>query len=70
MTDDTRIVALLRSALPPVVTVTPSRDIWPHIVKRSEDNQTWSWLDVGLAAGIAIVLILRPDLLMLLAYHF
>lgn len=70
MTDDTRIEVLLRSALPPVVAVTPSRDMWPRIVTRSKDQQTWSWLDIGLAAGIAIVLILRPDLLMLLAYHF
>ena len=70
MTDETRIGVLLRSALPPVVAATPSRDVWLDIVTRSEGDQTWSWLDVGLAAGVAIVLTLQPDLLMLLAYHF
>lgn len=70
MTDDTRILALLRSAVPPVVTAEPPRDMWPRIVKRSRDTARWSWLDVGLAAAVAIALLMRPDLLILLAYHF
>lgn len=70
MTDDTKIVALLRSALPPVVTAEPSPDMWPRIVKRSRERQPWSWVDIGLAAAVALALVMRPDLLMLLAYHF
>lgn len=70
MTDETRILALLRSAVPPVAIETPSRDMWPRIVKRSADSQKWSWLDVGLGVGVTIVLVMRRDLLMLLAYHF
>lgn len=70
MTDDTRMVALLRSALPPVVAAEPSPDMWPRIVKRSQDSEQWSWVDIGLAAAVAIALVMRPDLLMLLAYHF
>jgi len=70
MTEDTRILALLRSAVPPVATAGPSRDMWHRIVKRSRDRPKWSWLDVGLGAGVAIALVTRPDLLMLLAYHF
>lgn len=70
MTDDTRIVALLRSAVPPAVTTEPSPDMWLRVVKRSQDSQSWSWVDIGLAAAVAIALVMRPDLLMLLAYHF
>ena len=70
MTDDTRIVALLRSAVPPAVTADPPPDMWLRVVKRSQDSQHWSWVDIGLAAAVAIALVLRPDLLMLLAYHF
>lgn len=70
MTDDTRILDLLRSAVPPVSAAGPLRDMWPPIVERSRDSHQWSWLDVGLGAGIAIALVMRPDLLMLLAYHF
>ena len=70
MTEDTRVVALLRSAVPPVVTAGPSRDMWPLLVKRSQERPKWSWFDVGLAAGVSIALLIRPDLLMLLAYHF
>ena len=69
MTDDTRIVHLLRSAVPPIVTTEPSPDMWQRIVKRSRDSQPWSWVDIGLAAAVAIALVMRPDLLMLLAYH-
>ena len=70
MTDDTRILALLRSSVPPVVPLEPSRDMWPRIVTRSRDRKQWSWVDLGLAAAIAIALVMRPDLLLLLAYHF
>lgn len=70
MTEDTRVLALLRSAIPPVATAAPSRDMWPRIVKRSRDRPKWSWLDVGLGVGVATALVVRPDLLLLLAYHF
>ena len=70
MTDDAQILALLRAAVPPVVTVAPSPDIWLRVVERSRDRKQWSWVDLGLAAAIALALVMRPDLLLLLAYHF
>jgi hypothetical protein len=39
-------------------------------VKRSQERPKWSWLDVGLATGVAMVLSIWPDVLLLLAYHF
>lgn len=70
MTDDTRLVALLRSAVPPVRTAEPPPDMWLRIVEQSREREQWSWVDIGLAAAVAIALMMRPDLLMLLAYHF
>lgn len=70
MTDDSRLLALVRSAVPtPLVTAVPSRDLWPLVVKRSEERPKWSWLDVGLATGVAIALAIWPDVLLRLAYH-
>ena len=70
MTDDTRLLALLRSAVPPVVTAEPSADMWSRVLGRSRQRQKWSWLDVGLGAGVVMALVMRPELLMLLAYYF
>lgn len=70
MTHDSGLAALLRSALPPVVTAGRSRDMWPFVVKRGREDRKWSWLDAVLAAAVAIALLIRPDLLTLLAYHF
>jgi hypothetical protein len=47
----------------------PSRDLWPAIVERSRAPAGWSWLDAGLAAIVALLLLLRPDWIWLLAYH-
>ena len=44
--------------------------LWPSLLKRSEDRPSGSWLDVGLAAGVVLVFLIRPDWLVLLAYHF
>ncbi len=46
-----------------------SRDLWPLIVERSQESVGWSWLDVGLVAIVAILLLMRPSWLWLLAYH-
>ena len=71
MTEDTRLMVLVRSAVPPaVVTAGPSRDLWPLVVKRGQERPKWSWLDAGLATGVAIALPIWPDVLLLLAYHF
>jgi hypothetical protein len=69
MTEDERFAQLLRSSLPPVVGSGPSRDLWPLVVSRSKAPVGWSWLDISMAAVVAIVLLMFPDWLWLLAYH-
>jgi hypothetical protein len=45
--------------------------MWSLVVKRSHERPKWSSLDAALAAGAALVALwMRPDLLVLLAYHF
>jgi hypothetical protein len=70
MTDDTQLAALLRSALPPVATGGPSRDLWPEIAGRAEWRTAWSWIDIGLAAVVVLSIAAWPEALLLLAYHF
>jgi hypothetical protein len=69
MTDDERFERLVRSAIPPVAAARPSRDLWPAIVNRGWAPARWSWLDLGVAAAVAVSLVMFPDALWLLAYH-
>ena len=69
MTDDDRLERLVRSAIPPVAAARPSRDLWPAIVNRGRAPVRWSWLDLSVAAVVAIALVMFPDWLWLLAYH-
>jgi hypothetical protein len=69
MNDDERLEDLIRSVLPPVAAVQPTRDLWPLVVRRGQALPAWSWVDVGLAAALAIVLLVFPRLLLVLVYH-
>ena len=69
MTDDERLARLVRSALQPVAVRGPTRDCWPLIEDRCQAPVTWSWLDISMAAAVAIVLLMFPNWLWLLAYH-
>lgn len=69
MTDQDRLAHLLRSALPPSADRGPSRDLWPSVVGRSQTPIAPSWVDIGMAALVAFVLLMFPDWLWLLAYH-
>ena len=60
---------LVQSALPPVLDGGASRDLWPALVARGEHARGWSWWDAGLAALAALVTLLSPGALVILAYH-
>ena len=67
---DQELARFLREALPPSTAEGPSRDLWPAVLGRSQEPVvSWSWLDLGMAAGVVIVLSVFPDWLWLLAYH-
>ena len=69
MTDDERLEMLLRAALEGGTRRGPSRDLWPLVADRGPSPPGWSWLDLGIAAIVAVLLLLRPGWLWLLAYH-
>jgi hypothetical protein len=69
MTGDEGLQHLLRSALPRAADQAPARDLWPLVVNRVQARVRWSWLDVGLAGVVTIVLLMFPRWLFLLAYH-
>ncbi len=69
MNETDRLERLLRSALPPVAAPEPTRDLWPLLVRRSQTRPAWSWLDLGLAAALAVALAFFPRLLLVLVYH-
>jgi hypothetical protein len=44
--------------------------LWQRIVERLDAPPQWTWFDVGVAAAVAAVLLLvYPDSLWLLAYY-
>ncbi len=69
MIDDDRLQHLLRSAFPPIADQEPSRDLWPLVVNQIRAPMKRLWLDISLAAVIAILLMMFPEWLSLLAYH-
>jgi hypothetical protein len=69
MTDDDRLRQLLQSALPKTSDEGPSRDLWPLLASRIDRTHSWPWLDLSLAAAVAIVLLVFPEWLLLLLYH-
>ena len=73
--DDLR--ALLQQAVPPIQPPiqppvqdrSPTPDLWPEVLAHRSPPPSWTWLDLGAAAAIAILLSLFPDCLWLLLYH-
>ena len=70
MTPNDRLDDLLRDAFPPLAGDPPARDLWPAIRRRMDEPRRWSWFDVGLAAAAALALLVFPESLVVLAYHF
>ena len=69
MLDEDRLSQLLRAAFPPAQVQNPRRDLWRLVESRIEEPARWSWVDLGLAAVAAMVLLIFPGSFLLLAYH-
>ena len=68
MTDE-RLGELLRRAMPASAPDDAPRDLWPPLADRLERRQAWSFIDLGLAAAVAVTLLMFPEWLWVLAYH-
>lgn len=69
MTDDDRLVSLLRSAMPPAPRDGPTCDLWPAVVDRARPRAPWSWFDLAVAAAVIVAGVLFPGWLVSLAYY-
>jgi hypothetical protein len=70
MIDERYISTLLKSAMPPVTAVAPSRDLWPLVTHRPRQAIVWSRIDLGIAAATALAVVSMPHAWLLVAYHF
>jgi hypothetical protein len=69
MNHDEPLQGLLRSALAVPGDQPPARDLWPVVVERIVRPQTWTWIDMAVAAVVATALLLFPEGIFLLSYH-
>jgi hypothetical protein len=69
MTDD-ELERLVQAAIAPVNAHGPSSDLWSALVARVDARREWRWVDLGLAAAVLAALVLFPEWMTLLAYHF
>jgi hypothetical protein len=68
VTDEERLSAFLRDALPPVSAAAPLSDLWPAIEKRRLPKH-WSWMDLALAGVLCAMFIRQPAWFVWLVYH-
>ena len=68
MTDE-RLGELLRAALPPSAADGAPRDLWTRLAARFDRPPSWSFVDLGLAAAVAVTLLMFPEWLWVVAYH-
>ena len=64
-----RVDELLRTAMPPMTPGEPAGDLWPRVVDRLDARRPVSWVDLSLLVLVALVLLMFPEGLFLLAYH-
>lgn len=69
MTENDDLRRLLQQVLPPVEERSPGHHPWPAVLARRRRAPRWTWLDLGAAAALAILLSLFPGCLWLLLYH-
>lgn len=70
MIDDEKLLVLVRSAIPPVSPADPPRDAWSRLASRGMELRAWSWVDLAVAAASLATLVVRPELVIALLYHF
>ena len=69
MSEDERLAALVREALPSVSTTVASRDLWPAVAMRCRRPVSWSWIDLGIAAAVCGAFLSQPAWFVWLSYH-
>ena len=68
MIEDHSLRTLLRATLA-AGDVPSQRDLWPEVARRLEARPVWSAFDMGLAALVALALLVFPEGLWVMAFH-
>jgi hypothetical protein len=70
-TSEERLRRAIRSAIPPLAVGGPSRDLWPQVVRRlAPQRARVSRLDWALLAAVVAWLVVFPESVVVLLYHF
>ena len=70
-TSDERLRRAIRTAIPPLTVSDPSRDLWPQVVRRLAPQPAHvSRLDWALLAAVVAWLVVFPESVVVLFYHF
>jgi hypothetical protein len=66
-----RISKLLKQAVPPVeADPEPTRDLWPHVLKRLDRNSARvPWFDWALLAGVGVFAAVSPAWIPVILYY-
>ena len=68
--NDEKMREALRRAMPPVTDPELPRDLWPEMLRRLEQRPTRvPWLDWALAALLAALFFIFPEVIPVLLYH-
>ena len=67
---DEKLRALLKAAFPPVRDADVPRDLWPAVLRRlAADRARVPWFDWALAAILAALFVMFPEVIPVLLYH-
>lgn len=69
--DDRELQSLLKEVIAPVAETELRRDLWPHMLKRLDQQHARGvpWFDWALAALLSAALLLFPGVIPALLYH-
>jgi hypothetical protein len=67
--NDIELARTLRAALPRAAAHQPSRDLWPEVIRRTQQPRRWSVADSSAAAIVVIALVMFPKWFWFVAYH-
>jgi hypothetical protein len=67
--DDVELARALRAALPRVDAHRRSRDLWPEVIRRTQQRPHWSLADWSAVGVIVIALVMFPKWFWFLVYH-
>ncbi|MFN7986486.1 MAG: hypothetical protein U0529_03375 [Thermoanaerobaculia bacterium] len=69
MNDDESLGQQLRAALPPVAESPVRKDLWPLVLRGPTPRRIRPWVDLTLAAAVALLLACCPGWVWLLVFN-